>query len=373
MTVLVPIINYTDCIRAISLLEEYPQNIVGSFWVMCGYGFDDQDKIPDWWLDNNVFEDNQALGLINSREKGFPLGDHDLGLCIIVIADSSNPAHLSYMIQHLTMCEDEGIALLKIMARHNIPAYTSVTDPEFFLISRYGQKNPTYQHLRETLDHWSVQVWEDYCSYLMCEDGQLMFHNYCKKINAVKDEVQATVEKGTKPLVLTEGETDPIYIKTALELLGEKEILAQVDIEWVGISIGKGKSINTGDGGLKNTRDVLLSNPKFLTRKVLLIYDCDTDKSNEDHELLKIRKIPQQKNRKVKKGIENLFPDYLFTEEFYLPKTKYGDYGEQNQIQEFQKMDFCKWICEQRKQADDFVDFKIIIEFIKDCLGTVTY
>jgi hypothetical protein len=194
-----------------------------------------------------------------------------------------------------------------------------------------------------------------------------------KKINSVKDEVQATVEKGTKPLVLTEGETDPIYIKTALELLGEKEILAQVDIEWVGISIGKGKSINTGEGGLKNTRDVLVSNPKFLTRKVLLIYDCDTDKSNEDHELLKIRKIPQQKNRKVTKGIENLFPDHLFTEEFYLPKTKYGDYGEENQIQEFQKRKFCKWICEQRKQANDFVDFKIIIDFIKDCLGTVIY
>jgi hypothetical protein len=79
------------------------------------------------------------------------------------------------------------------------------------------------------------------------------------------------------------------------------------------------------------------------------------------NELLKIRKIPQQKNRKVKKGIENLFPDHLFTEEFYLPKTKYGDYGEENQIQEFQKMKFCKWICEQRKQADDFVDFKITV------------
>lgn len=43
-----------------------------------------------------------------------------------------------------------------------------------------------------------------------------------------------------------------------------------------------------------------------------------------------------------------------------------------SQIQEFQKMKFCKWICEQRKQAEDFVDFKIIIDFIKDCLGTVT-
>jgi hypothetical protein len=375
MTVHLPWIGVTICMRTISLLEEYPQNIVGSFWVMCGYGFNNK-QIPDWWIDN-VLKDNQAQGIIDAFEKGYFEGEHDnplyLGFCIVVVADSSNPAHLSYVIQHLRMWEAEGIYLLKIMARHNIPAITEVSYPEHFLIDRYGKENPNYKYLRETLDHWSVQVWEDYCSYLMSEHGQRMFSDYCEKINAVKDEVKATVEKGDKPLVLTEGETDPIYIKTALALLGEKEILAQVDIEWVGISIGKGKSINTGDGGLKNTRDVLLSNPKFLTRKVLLIYDCDTDKSDEDHELLKIRKIPQQKNRKVKKGIENLFPDHLFTEEFYLPKTKYGDYGEENQIQEFQKMKFCKWICEERKQADDFVDFKIIIDFIKDCLGTVTY
>jgi hypothetical protein len=373
MTVHLPDIGITGCERAKSLIEEFPQNIVGSFWVMCGYGFDfDSEDIPDWWI--NI---DSAQDIIDVFEEGYFDGEHNcpvyLGFCILVVADSSNPAHLSYVIQHLRMWEAEGIYLLKIMARHNIPAITEVSYPEHFLIDRYGKENPNYKYLRETLDHWSVQVWEDYCSYLMSVHGQEMFYDYCKKINAVKDEVQATVEKGDKPLVLTEGETDPIYIKTALKLLGEKEILAQIDIEWVGISIGKGKSINTGDGGLKNTRDVLVSNPKFLTRKVLLIYDCDTDKSNEDHELLKIRKIPQQKNRKVKKGIENLFPDHLFTEEFYLPKTKYGDYGEQNQIQEFQKMDFCKWICEQRKQADDFVDFKIIIEFIKDCLGTVIY
>jgi hypothetical protein len=375
MTVHLPQIGIPSCMRAISLLEEYPQNIVGSFWLMCGYGFDDEE-IPDWWGDN-VLEDNQAQGIINCFEKGDFKGQHKnplySGFCIIVIANSSNSIHLSYLIEDIRMCEDEGIALLKIMARYNIPAHTEVSYPKQFLSYRYREENPNYKFLRETLNHWSVQVWEDYCSYLMTIHGQWMFFDYCKKINAVKDEVKATVEKGDKPLVLTEGETDPIYIKTALELLGEKEILAQVDIEWVGISIGKGKSINTGDGGLKNTRDVLLSNPKFLTRKVLLLYDCDTDKSNENHELLKIRKIPQQKNRKVKKGIENLFPDHLFTEEFYLPKTKYGDYGEENQIQEFQKMKFCKWICEERKQAEDFVDFKIIIEFIKDCLGTVTY
>ena len=49
-----------------------------------------------------------------------------------------------------------------------------------------------------------------------------------------------------------------------------------------------------------------------------MIYDWDARKPNEDHDKLRIRTIPQQKNRKVKKGIENLFPDHLFTEEFYL-------------------------------------------------------
>lgn len=60
-------------------------------------------------------------------------------------------------------------------------------------------------------------------------------------------------------------------------------------------------------------------------------------------------------------------------EKFYLLKTEYGDYGEEKEIEVFQKMKFCTWMCEERKQADDFVDFKRIIEFIKDCLGTVTY
>ncbi|MBW4558257.1 MAG: hypothetical protein KME59_20485 [Trichormus sp. ATA11-4-KO1] len=375
MAVLLPRIGVTNCTISYALLQEYPQNIVGSFWVMCGYGLEDK-KIPNWWIDN-VLEDNQAQSIINAFEKGYFQGGYDnplyLGFCIIVVADSSNPAHLSYVIQHLRMWEAEGIGLLRMMSRYNIPAHTEVTYPKDFLNYRYRENHPIYEALHKGLNYWTVHVWEDYCSYLMSEHGQWMFFDYCKKINAIKDDVKLTVEKGSKPLVLTEGETDPIYIKTALELLGETEILEQADIEWVGASIGKGKSINTGDSGLNNTRDVLISNPQFLTKKVLLLYDCDTNKPNEDHEKLKIRKIPKQENRKVKKGIENLFPDHLFTQDFYLPKVKYGEYGEENKIQEFQKMKFCKWICEERKQAGDFVDFKIIVDIIKEYLGKVIY
>ena len=377
MTVHLPRIGITNCSRAIALLEEYPQNIVCSFWVMCyqhGRYTPDGDVFPDWW-GSNVLKENQAQCIIEAYENGLFYSGHDnplyLGFCIIVVADTSNPAHISYIIQHLRMIEPEGIAILKIMAHFNIPAHTEVTYPESFLNARYGYTNEsdTYKHLCEFPEHWSVQTWEDYCSYLMSEHGQRMFYSYCKKINITKDSVKATVEKGSKYLVLTEGETDPIYIRTALDLLGRQEILEQVGIEWVGLSVDKGKSINTGDSGLNNTRDVLLSNPKFLTRKVLLLYDCDTKKPSEDHDKLKIRSIPKQENRKIKKGIENLFPDHLFTEEFYTPKTKIGDYGEVNQIQEFQKMRFCKWICSQKKDAKDFADFKVIVDILNDFLN----
>ena len=103
--------------------------------------------------------------------------------------------------------------------------------------------------------------------------------------------------------------------------------------------------------------------------ELALLYDCDTKKQSEDHENLKIRTIPKQENRKVKKGIENLFPDHLFIEDFYILKTKLGDYGEENQIQEFQKMKFCTWLCSQRRNPNDFADFKVIVDIIKDFLN----
>lgn len=381
MSVLLPYIGVTICERAKALVREYPENIVGSFWIMAGYGFN-TEKIPGWWIDI-VLEENQAASIIRAFEQGAFQGRHQnplyLGFCIIVVADKSNPADFSYVIQHLRMWEFEGIGLLRIMAEYNIPTITEVTYPEVFLRERYArEKDSDLDQFKKrgklNLQTWSAQIWEDYCSFLMAEHGQNMLTNFYRKTNQVKDEVKLLVAARTKPLVLTEGEIDLIYIKTALDLLGEDEVLKSIDIDWVGKSTGKGKNINAGNGGLKNTRDVLISNPRFLTCKVLLLYDCDTKQSDEDcNELLKIRRIPQIKGRKVSKGIENLFPDHLVREEFYIWREKIGDYGEKKKFQEFQKMKFCKWLCEERRKPEDFIDFKVIIDFIKTCLGETSF
>lgn len=193
--------------------------------------------------------------------------------------------------------------------------------------------------------------------------------DYYRQTKAFEDEVQTKLLQSTKPLLLLEGETDPLYIKTALVLAGESHILENLDIDWVGAWKGS-KTFNTGDTGLNNTSNVFEANPELLKRKLLLLYDSDTNKPEGDIGLLSVRKIPKNKtNTKVKKGIENLLPSSLFEARFYQTKREESDYGEEKLIQVFRKMDFCKWICENRRNPDDFQGFSVVAEILKSFLG----
>lgn len=189
MTVLLPRIGVSDCSRAIELLKARPTAVVGSFWIMCKYGFDTED-IPGWWSDI-VLEENSAQSILDYIDKDYIVRDHKdplyFGFCILVITNSYNLADFSYMIQHIRMTPFEGIEMLKLMAEHNIRAMTEVLYPDDFLSTRYGDGTPTYKHLRESMNYWSVQVWEDYCSALMAENGQRMLADYYQKIKTSVD------------------------------------------------------------------------------------------------------------------------------------------------------------------------------------------
>ncbi|MBW4490734.1 MAG: hypothetical protein KME12_23420 [Trichocoleus desertorum ATA4-8-CV12] len=179
MGALLPRIGTTSCTRAITLLENQRKSIVGTFWVMSGYGFD-ESPIPDWWT-SLVREDNQAQAILDANSKGYFSGGHNnplyLGFCIVVVANQSDPANFSYVIEHLRMCKIEGLELLELLAKHNIPAHTEVTYPMSFLNTRYEHEKAIPRYLK-TLDGWSTQVWEDYCSYLLAEHGQSMIEGY---------------------------------------------------------------------------------------------------------------------------------------------------------------------------------------------------
>ena len=101
--------------------------------------------------------------------------------------------------------------------------------------------------------------------------------NYYRSTRAYEDALREALSERSRPLVLTEGETDPIYIETALELMGRADLLEQVSVEWVG-GVRGSNAFNTGQAGLNATRNVIEANPSLLRHKLLLLYDCDTNK-----------------------------------------------------------------------------------------------
>jgi hypothetical protein len=184
---------------------------------------------------------------------------------------------------------------------------------------------------------------------------------YYRQTQIFENTVEEKVQSSSKPLVLTEGWTDVAYLKTALELLGHRDLLEQLEIDEVGKS-GKEGSKGGGHTNLDAACKFLENNQSRFPRRVLLLYDCDTKKKAEDVGSLSSRCIPQNAhNTKVTKGIENLLPFELFEGRFYQKRNKLTDYGGENIISEFSKQKFCEWVCEQRRESNDFLQFEVLV------------
>ena len=185
---------------------------------------------------------------------------------------------------------------------------------------------------------------------------------YYQETESFKKQIEQRFADGTKPLVLTEGQLDVRYIQTALTLLGKEELLASVDIEPVAIK-AENKASKGGYGELDRFKKVYKANSSPFHRPILLLYDCDTQKPDDEFEQLRVRSIPwNRKNTKVTNGIENLFPEALFEDRFY-PERPRNDGGF---IKELAKTKFCNWICEERKNPDDFAEFDSIIQILEE-------
>ncbi|NEO55274.1 MAG: AAA family ATPase [Okeania sp. SIO3B5] len=188
------------------------------------------------------------------------------------------------------------------------------------------------------------------------EEFQKSFEFY-RQTKSFEDAVEKKILEGSKPLVLTEGKTDVEYIKTALELLGNQDLLEKLEIDEIG---KEGK--DGGDTNLNAAKKILVNNQSHFTRKVLLLYDCDTGKKREDFDSIFIRCIPKNtENNKAKKGIENLFPVELFEDRFYENIPKISDHGKEYTIPKFNKIKFCEYICQKRREKGDFLKFEELL------------
>lgn len=203
---------------------------------------------------------------------------------------------------------------------------------------------------------------------------------FLKSTKAFEEELQTKVQRllslSTKPMILLEGKTDLMYIKTALTILGRNDILEQIDIDQVGLNAREG-SENSGSSALEKIEKMYRKNSRLLKHKLLLLYDCDTNKKQINEGYLFVESIIKiETDCAFPKGIENLLPAYLLQSEYFLEnktrfyRTSKKDYGfRSTTIEEFDKDEFCKWVCEERKNAGDLKKFDIIIEIFERFLS----
>jgi AAA domain, putative AbiEii toxin, Type IV TA system len=182
-------------------------------------------------------------------------------------------------------------------------------------------------------------------------------------------EVRNKVSQSQRPLILCEGETDPVYLTAAAELLDYDGLVATVDFDWVGQRTDTGGSEGAGKSNLDAARRFLLNNPQCMSRRIVLLFDCDANKANEDHGKLSVRCIPQKpKNKKAPIGIENLLPETVLKPKFYTETTRQSGCDTVTRKM-LNKMELCRTLCGERRKREHFVEFAAILGELRRVIG----
>jgi len=174
-------------------------------------------------------------------------------------------------------------------------------------------------------------------------------------------------EKGAHQLFV-EGETDKRYIEKAAELLGKKELLDKFEI----IDAG-------GSGGLKKLYQGQKQFAEVLRWKMVLLYDCDTERGTAKKGKIYVRTITRVASNPIQKGIENLFERALIERAKAIKpafiditlatsKTERGQQKNLPEIWEVNKVEkdnLCNWIV-QNGTKEDFEKFDLVFNMLTE-------
>ena len=185
-----------------------------------------------------------------------------------------------------------------------------------------------------------------------------------KKFEAALSE---RVGHAARPLIICEGETDPIYLKTAADLLGYQGLVTRVEFDWVGQSTPNGAR----DGGkdrLAQAAKLFKNNPGFVRSPTVLLFDFDSSQPEEDTGNLHIRTISEnQDNNICRSGIENLLPINVFAEAFYDTVEKRT--ADITVIKKLKKRNLCDQLCNNRRNVADFEGFRPVLNMLAAALN----
>jgi hypothetical protein len=228
--------------------------------------------------------------------------------------------------------------------------------------------NYNYYCIEEKLKYIDPSIVDDYFNFL--KEQTDLFIETAKKYGIPWQEGSIKSKAGDeiilKPILFCEGDIDITLINRAAELLERTGLLSKIELRYRG-------SCNNLDKLWSILTD---NNWETVPQKKILLYDCDTNRKDENFGHIHRRTIPKIEGHIIQRGIENLFPEPTinsaleFKKEFVdfknITGTERGIAYERAEtiINKHEKRNFSDWLLEHGTK-EDFVHFKMIFDILE--------
>ena len=186
------------------------------------------------------------------------------------------------------------------------------------------------------------------------------------------DDIRTAVRDAQSPILYMEGKTDVQYLVRAANLLGQNPTLNAIEVDE-----------REGGGNLKKIWEAVKNLPvSIVSRKVVLLHDCDYEGPDQTEETVFRRTIPHQREHPIERGIENLFskatlekalgykPEFIDISEAHQEKVRGNAQSipEKWVVNEDEKTNLSNWLCENGT-TEDFQHFQSIFDLLEEALG----
>jgi hypothetical protein len=193
-----------------------------------------------------------------------------------------------------------------------------------------------------------------------------------KETKAFGEAVAATAYLTEQPIVWLAGQTDLTYFEAAARILGYSDLLEPSIFRWIGEQDSSGNVRAAGDSAIDKALTVLKLHRGSINRKIIFVYDCDAEKTDENLHPIYTIAIPRHpENTIAERGIENLLPQSLITPDLYKTFTEDKHYGESVTRKKLDKTLLSERTCEEPLDPDNFGNFVLILDKIRQILVDV--
>ncbi len=193
-----------------------------------------------------------------------------------------------------------------------------------------------------------------------------------KETEKFRMDIEQAILTSKKPIIFVEGDYDIRYLKKAAELLEKQDILNSFEVK---------------DGGGCGNLDKIWKNYNsklslIFKGKIILLYDCDTNKEEKKNENLHKKIISTLIENPVQRGIENLFTAETINkvqdaknsfiditpEINKIERGQIINVPEKKEVNKDEKGNLCNWLCENGT-VEDFNNFNAIFNLFEEILN----